>query len=274
MIRMARPGPGERLAQHHRLGQAQLQPDLADLVLEEVAQRFDELEPQVRRQPTDVVMGLDLLGRLGLGGRRFDDVRVERALGQEVDPSELRRLLLEDADELVADDLALLLGVLDAGQPSQEALARIDHDQAHAEIALEGHPEQLRLLLAHQAVVDVDAGQPVADGAMDERGRDRGIDAAREGADDEPVGAGLGGVAVDPFADAGHGRIDEVGRGPGGLEPGDAHDEVAQDVAAAGRVDDLGMELDAVEVALWRRRGRRTAWSPSGPWPGTPRAGG
>ena len=119
MIRIARPGPGERLAQDHRLGQAELQPDRADLVLEQVAQRLDQLEAQVGRQPADVVVGLDLLGGLRLRRRALDDVRVERALGQEVDPAELRRLLLEDADELVADDPALLLRVLDAGQPAR-----------------------------------------------------------------------------------------------------------------------------------------------------------
>ncbi len=35
-----------------------------------------------------------------------------------------------------------------------------------------------------------------------------------------------------------------------GLDPGDPDDEVAEHVAAAGRVDDLGVELDAVEVPL------------------------
>ena len=65
---------------------------------------------------------------------RLDDVGVERALGQEVDPPELGRLLLEDADELVADDPALLLGVLDAGEAGQEPLPGVDHDEAHAEV--------------------------------------------------------------------------------------------------------------------------------------------
>ena len=64
----------------------------------------------------------------------------------------LAGLLLEDPDELVADDLALLLGVLDPGQPIEEAAARLDHDQAHPEVALEGDSEQLRFLLAHQAM--------------------------------------------------------------------------------------------------------------------------
>ena len=94
---------------------------------------------------------------------------IERALGQEVDPAEVRRLLLEHPDELVADDLAFLLGVLDTGQPGEEPVSRVNHDEVHAEIALEGRPEQLRLLLAHQAVVDVDARQPVPDRAVDQR---------------------------------------------------------------------------------------------------------
>ena len=79
----------ERLAEDHRLGQAELEPDRADLVLEQVAQRLDQLEAQVGRQPADVVVGLDLLGGLRLGRGDLDDVRVERALGQEVDPAEL-----------------------------------------------------------------------------------------------------------------------------------------------------------------------------------------
>ncbi len=178
----------------------------------------------------------------------LDDVGVERALGQEVDGADPRRLFLEDADELVADDLALLLGILDAGQPGDEPLPRIDHDEIHAEIALERDPQQLRFLLAHEPVVDVDAGQPIADRPMDERRRDGRVDPARQGADHLAVRTGRGGVGVDALADAGHGRVDEVGGGPVRLDAGDALDEVAQDVATARRMDHLGVELDAVQV--------------------------
>ena len=194
MIRMARPGPGNGWRMDHRLRQAQLQPDRADLVLEQVAQRLDELEAQVGRQPADVVMGLDLLGGLRLGRGALDDVGVERALGQEVDAAglalDLGGLLLEHPDELVADDLALLLRVLDPGQAGEEALARVDHHEVHAQVLLERRAQQLRLLLAHQPVVDVDARQPVADGAMDERRGDGRVDAARQRADDLAVRAG------------------------------------------------------------------------------------
>ena len=160
----------------HRLGQAELQPDGANLVLEQVAQRLDQLEAEIGRQPSDVVVGLDLLGCLRLGRRALDHVRIERALGEEVDPAELGRLLLEDPDELVADDLPLLLGILDARQPLEEPLSRVDHHEPHPEVALEGDPQELRFLLAHQAVVDIDAGQLLPDGPMHEGGGHRTVD--------------------------------------------------------------------------------------------------
>ncbi len=52
-------GAGERLAPDEALGQAELGADGADLVLEQRAQRLDELELQVVGQPADVVVRLD-----------------------------------------------------------------------------------------------------------------------------------------------------------------------------------------------------------------------
>ena len=149
---------------------------------------------------------------------------------------------------------------------ARKRCAGVDHHQVHAKVGLEGRPQELGFLLAHEPVVDVDAGQPVAHSAVDEGRRDGRVDPARERADDPPVRARGGGVGVDALADGGHGRVDEVGRGPGGRDAGDTDHEVAQDVAAARRVDDLGMELDAVQVALrvgqaGERRARRSGRS-------------
>ena len=179
--------------------------------------------------------------RLRLRGLRLDHVGIQGALGQEIDLPELRGLLLEDPDELVADDPPLLLGILDARQAREEPIPSVDHHQPHAEIALERDPQELRLALAHQPVVDVDAGQLVADRSMHERRGDRAVDAARERTDDMTV--------ADALADLGDRRLDEVRRRPRLAQPGDADDEVAQDLATNGRVDHLGVELDAVEVA-------------------------
>src|SRR5581483_5310394 len=101
--------PRDRLAPHDLLGQPELLPDLADLVLEQVAERLDELEVHDLGQPTDVVVALDP----GSGTRSgLDHVRVERALHQEARPDRPRGLL-EDANELLAHRPALGLRIRD-----------------------------------------------------------------------------------------------------------------------------------------------------------------
>ena len=65
--RTARPGPGNGWRLHHLVGQAQLGADGAHLVLEQVAQRLDQLELHVLGQAADVVVGLDAGGGAALG---------------------------------------------------------------------------------------------------------------------------------------------------------------------------------------------------------------
>ena len=115
------------------------------------------------------------------------------------------------------------------------------------EVPLEGLDHLRRLVLAHQAVVDVDAGELVADRLVDEQRGDRGVDPARERAEDALL-ADLGADALDLLLD--HGR-----RRPGGPRAGDAVEEVLQHLLAVRRVHDLGVELDAVEAALRRLEG-------------------
>ena len=78
------------------------------------------------------------------------------------------RLVVEDVDEGLADDLALLLGIGDAGEAIEERRARIDvmHRQLQLLVALD---HLLRFVEAKQAVVDEDALQAIADRVMDDR---------------------------------------------------------------------------------------------------------
>ena len=55
----------------------------------------------------------------------FDHVGIERALRQEIGAAELRRFLVEHVDEGGADDLALLLGIGDAGELAEEQSRRV-----------------------------------------------------------------------------------------------------------------------------------------------------
>ena len=103
-------------------------PDLAHFVLEQLAQRLDQLEAHALGQAADVVVALDRRRRPD-HRHALDHVGIERALGEEVELADVLGRVLEDVDELGADDLALLLGIGDAGEPRQEARRRVDDDQ-------------------------------------------------------------------------------------------------------------------------------------------------
>ena len=187
MIRIASPGPGKRLAEHHVLREPEREPDVANLVLEEIAQWLDELEPEVLRQSADVVMGLDLGRVVGVVRRRLDDVGVERPLGEEIDRSQSSRLLLEDADERRADAAAFLLGVDHAGERVEELVGGVDVDEVDVALGAHHVDDPIALASTEQAVVDEDAGQLIADRAMHQRRSDRRVHAAAERADHLPI---------------------------------------------------------------------------------------
>ena len=91
-------------------------------------------------------------------------------------------------------------------------------------------------------MVDEHAGQLLADRLVDQHRRDRAVDAARQAADHLAL--------ADLRADVG-----DLGLAIGGHRPvagaaADVADEIGDQLAAVGRVHDLGVELSAVEAAL------------------------
>ena len=140
-MRMPRPGPGERLAPDDLGRQAELLADPADLVLEQRAQRLDQLELQVVGQAADVVVALDVRGARcrrrtrRRPGRACPAPGTRRLTVRPASATTSRGRLLEDPDELAADDLALLLGVGDPGQRGQEPLLRRRRPSARTPVA-------------------------------------------------------------------------------------------------------------------------------------------
>jgi hypothetical protein len=187
-----------------------------------------------------------MLGR-PLAAAGLDDVGVERALHQELDRLAVRLAvgdhlagrLLEYPDELAADDLALLLGVGDAGQRVEEPVGRLDDLEAYAGRRDEILLDLLGLALAQQAVVDEDARQPVADRALDQSRGDGGVDAAGEAAD-RPLAADLRADPLDLL-------VDDVDHRPRRPAAGTLVQEVLEHVHALGAVQHLRVELHAVQ---------------------------
>ena len=75
--------PGKRMATDEGGRQTQFSPERANLVLEQLTQRFDELQLHSFRQATDVVVAFDHRRGPAGGGDALDHVRIEGALGQE-----------------------------------------------------------------------------------------------------------------------------------------------------------------------------------------------
>src|SRR5207245_2457912 len=103
------------------------------------------------------------------------------------------------------------------------------------------------LFAAQQAVVDEDAGELVAYGAVDERGGDGGVDAAGEGADHSPV--------ADLLPDAEDGVGDEVAGGPIAAAAADAQEEVLEELLTVRRAHDREVELKTDAAAVGRQHG-------------------
>ncbi len=184
---------------------------------------------------------------------RLDHVGVERALDEVLGVVEARGLLLEDADELLADDLPLRLGVRDPGEPVQEALLRVDGDERHLELVPEGGHHLVALVLAHEAVVHEHAGELVPDRPVGEQRGHRRVHPAGQAADHLAVPH----LLADPRDLLLHHR-----RGaPRHVAAGDVTQEGLEDLGAVGGVRHLGMELDPVEatgrVLHRRHRGLR-----------------
>src|SRR5690606_1115374 len=101
----------KRMPADKDFGQAEFAAERAHFVLEEFAQRLDQLELHALGQTADIVVRLDRHRRATGEGYALDYIGIERALRQEIHLADFFRFLVEDIDEKLADDLALLFGI-------------------------------------------------------------------------------------------------------------------------------------------------------------------
>ena len=106
----------------------------------------------------------------------------------------------------------------------------------------------VRFALSHEPVVDEHAEELVADRLVDEHGRDRRIDAARQTTDDARL--------ADLDANAGDLLVAEGGHRPVAFDLGDLEKKVGEELGAVGRMGHLGMEHGRVVAARFIGRDR------------------
>src|SRR5204862_6634034 len=113
-----------------------------------------------------------------------------------------------------------------------------------AQLVAEAVDDLIRLVVAQQPVVNEDAGQTLADGAVNEHRGDSRIDPAREAAHDLPT-ADLGGDSLRRF-------FDERGDRPVARAAADAVRQVAETGQALIGVRNLRMKQQRVEITIER----------------------
>ena len=254
---------GERLSPYHFFRQTKLDAQRAHFVLEQRVQRLDELELHVFRQAADIVMRLDRLRGLRAA---FDDISIQRALCQPLDVlahDELLDFLIERIDEFVADDLALLFRIADAGQLAQETVFGIDLCQVDLHVLAEHLNDALGLAFAQQTMIDEHAVQLRADGLMQQRRHDAGIHAA--GQCQQHL------VILHLRADLLDLRVDEIMHGPVGFGLTDLKHEVFSGYRCHRRNDALPDETAACRSSFhhwrWPQTRMSRCWRPRGNLP-------
>ena len=165
---------------------------------------------------------------------------IYRPLREELRRAALARGVLKGAHELLADELALALRVRDAGDAAQEALVRVDAHQLQLPPG-EGGADLLRLVLAHEAVVDVDAGEAAGDGLAEQRGGHGGVHPAGE--------AQQHAALAHPRADGLHLLVQIARHVVAALRMADAVEEVPDDLPPQLGALGLRVELHGVEPA-------------------------
>ena len=161
------------------IGQAKLAAQQAHLILKEFAQRLHQLHIHAFRQAADIMVALDCDAWPAGKTDAFDHIGIKRALGEEICPANLARLLLEQVDEGTADKFALLFGIGLSGKAGKEHLFCVNMHQRDVVMPFEEADDLLGLALSHQSVIDKNASKLVADGFMDQHCRHRGINPAR-----------------------------------------------------------------------------------------------
>ncbi len=152
------------------------------------------------------------------------------------------RLAFENADEFLADDLALLLRVSDAFQGGEKLPGGIHRHQFGAHLLAEGAHHLFRFPLAQQTGIHENSHLLVADGLMHQRGSHRRVHAPADRRQD----AFLSNLGLDP----GDTFLDDGRRSPVRCAAANVHRKMLEDFRAIRRVLDFGMELHGEILAL------------------------
>ena len=171
----------------------------------------------------------------------FNAVRIDRTLRKEAVGAGLADLIPEDVIELLADDMALLLRIINALEFIKEMRLTVDADKVHIKQLREGLLNEIALILAHESLIDKDTCELLADCTAQKCGCNRGIHAAGKAEHDLLI-TDLCAELCDCF-------FDEIIHDPVAGKAADMIKEIVQQFLAEDAVRNLGVELYRIELS-------------------------
>ena len=171
----------------------------------------------------------------------FDHIGINGALHQIGYLAQLTGLFLKDADELLADDLALFFRFGHTRQLVQEAIGGVHPNEVDVVVFREHLLHHVALILAQQAVIHKNAGELAAHRLGHHDGGHGGIHAAGQGAQHL--------AGTDLLPDFFNGVIHKGGHFPIALAATHPEQEIFQHFVAVLGMVDLGMELHRIQAS-------------------------
>src|SRR5437868_4324812 len=156
--------------------------------------------------------------------------------------NELLGFCVEYSYELVADYLAFLFRISNAGELGKKLCAGICRDQIQPKSIAQIGLNLSKFILPEYAVVHEDTSETLADGAIDQHSRNRGIHSAGESTNCVSVPDGV--------LDGGNGFVDKALRCPNRLGMADIENEISQQIGPELGVMDLRVKLHCPGLAL------------------------
>src|SRR5690554_1271780 len=231
------------MAIHHGWRQAERHAQLANFVLEQFAQRLQQLKVKRIGQAADVVVRLDGDSLAGFRAGRFNDVRVDGALRQPSRVWQLAGFGLEYFHEFAAYDLALGLRVGHPFELAHEDIGGVYVYDLDAKVISKGGHDLFGFVKAQQTMVDEHASKLIAYGLV-QQGCGNGRVYTAGQAQDDFIGAHL-------CTYVGYGLFHIIGHAPVAIAAADLRNESGQYGFALRRMRDFRMELQRVEAAIF-----------------------
>mmetsp|Transcript_36144 Transcript_36144/g.61620 ORF Transcript_36144/g.61620 Transcript_36144/m.61620 type:complete len:405 (+) Transcript_36144:570-1784(+) len=220
---------------------AQCNTQLAHFILEQFAQRLNELQLHCCRESTNIMMSFDS-GTWTLVRNTLNNIRIKSSLEQEITSSCISLnflcLLLEDVDECPTNDLTFLFGIGNTLEQIQESIFGINTSKVDMAVISHSLENIHGLILSQASIIYQYRMESIPDGPCHQNGGHRRINATTHSTNYMSIRTNFSANLLNEF-------VGIIRHDPVLLRFGDGDYEVFKNILAKGRVCHFWVELQS-----------------------------